>query len=645
MTVMTVAVVTSTTTAAGCPAGCTCKWKAGKQTVECVDKRVVSVTAALGIDPATQVLDISDNDLSATGFPSDAFAAAGLPNLQRIRASRCSVYHVHDRAFRGLTNLVDLDLSANCLSRVPTAAFAECRSLMKLSLSGNPIAEVPAKAFRPLDQLASLDLSGCGLTAVRPGAFDGLSALDRLRLDGNRLTHVPGPRTLPATLHGIDLHRNPWQCDCRMADLHGWLAASRVPVAVEPVCSGPAAYVNASVRRIPAAELACAPVVSAAAPPVQDVVEGVNVSFRCSVAATPTATVEWLFGGSPVYGRHNASELVTVDGDTTAELHVFNASVGDAGTYACVAENRAGTGRADFAVTVRPGRRRPPSSASGPANDRSAPSQSSSSATADGGGLPSPHVACLAAGSVALSIAAAVFAAVRCKRAKRGGGHLTAGKRRRPVAPAAEGYRTVGTTADKEGPLRSATAATADVAAASPSPAAAEDAVVARGAAERDPDVVSDVAKRAEWEIDFEQIVWAECPPAATGYVSIQIPVQCGVECLGAYYAAAETTVAAAAGVGRNAGAVRRQLLGRAAVLAAYDDTAVLHVRGGYAAPRSEPSAVSLRAPSVVVDDPDDCRGPSSVVVAPIISPPLPFRSVTENDDDDAAAEDDSIAL
>lgn len=682
------AAFTVATSSPGCPAGCACKWKNGKQTVECVDTPAVAagVTAALGIDPATQVLDISDNDLSAAGFPRDTFAAAGLSNLQRIRASRCNVYYVHDRAFRGLTNLVDLDLSANCLPDVPTAAFAECRSLMKLSLSGNPIGRVPVRAFRHLGQLVALDLSGCGLTAVQAGAFDGLPGLDWLRLDDNRLTHVPGPHTLPGRLHGVELHRNSWQCDCRMIDMHRWLTDARAPVTVEPVCSGPAAHANVSVRRVPVAELACAPVAYPAARAAQDVAEGANLSLRCLVDATPAAAVRWLFGGTPVPDgrRHNASELTAADGgNTTAELYVYNASVGDAGTYACVAENRAGRAQAEFAVTVRPGR---PLSITGPVDDRSAPSQSSSAAAAgaDGGGGGGAHpllyVACLAAGSLTLSVVTAVLVAVRCKRAKRGGGSggdggrpttvVVTGGKRRPAAPVADGYRTVSTTADKEPPVPMAlhpsrsTAAEVTTSAASPTAAPVttkavtvtskaikaaaavvndDDAVVTVTTADiNNPDVVSDAKRGARWEIDFEQIVWAECPPA-TGYVSIQIPVQCGIECLGAYYATAVAETVAVSGCNAMHGPTRRQQNRhrRAAVLAAYDDTVQVRstVQGGYPTASGPTAATSLRAPSIIVDDDADAGCGS---ITPIISPPLPFRSATA---DDTAAADDSIAL
>uniref|UniRef100_A0A2H8TGK9 Leucine-rich repeat, immunoglobulin-like domain and transmembrane domain-containing protein 2 n=1 Tax=Melanaphis sacchari TaxID=742174 RepID=A0A2H8TGK9_9HEMI len=666
MMMMTTTMTTMTISSSpGCPAGCACKWKNGKQTVECVDKKVTSVTLALGIDPATQVLDISDNDLSAAGLPHDTFAAAGLSNLQRIHASRCNVYYVHDRAFRGLTNLVDLDLSDNCLRQVPTAAFAECPSLMKLSLSGNPIGEVPARAFRHLSQLTTLDLSGCGLTAVAAGAFDDLGGLDWLRLDDNLLTHVPGPHTLPARLHGIGLHRNDWQCDCRMVDMHRWLIGSRVPIDEEPVCSGPAAYADVPVGRVPEAELACAPAAYPDAQPAQDVTEGANVSLRCLVAATPVATVEWLYGDAPVY-RHNTSELITVDGNTTAELYVYNASVTDAGAYACVAQNRAGRARVNFTVTVRPGRS---FLAAGTVDDRSAPSQSSSATAGGGGGggsdsRPLLYVGCAAAASVALSAAAAVLVAIRCRRMKRSGtggrtGDSSSAGKRRPAAPVADGYRAVSTTADKElsepaarGPTSARATATL-VTVTTSAPTRVEDTVVV-ATAECNPDVVSDV-KRAGWEIDFEQIVWAECPPS-TGYVSIQIPVQCGIECLGAYYAtAAEAVTGGHCGV--TGSTVRRQRR-RAAVLTAYDDTVQVvrtTAQGGYPTTTTGPgtigtsagnTAVAFRAaappPTIIVDDPDeDDGGGGGVVVAPIISPPLPFRSGDENGVD----KDDSIAL
>ncbi|KAL4121536.1 hypothetical protein QTP88_014030 [Uroleucon formosanum] len=209
-------------------------YKNGKQTVECVDKKLTSVTLTLGIDPATQVMDISDNDLSA--------AVAGLH---------------HDK---GLTNLVDLNLSSNCLRQVSIGAFAECPSLANLSLSDNLIGNLPARASQHLGQLTILDLSGCGLTTITAGTFDDLSGLDNL------LTDVGGSNTLPALFHG------PATTTIGNATA-AWLTstASRVPVTEEPVCSGPAAYVNVPVRRVSVAELACAAAAYPATQPMQDV--------------------------------------------------------------------------------------------------------------------------------------------------------------------------------------------------------------------------------------------------------------------------------------------------------------------------------------------------------------------------------------
>ncbi|XP_050440475.1 leucine-rich repeat-containing protein 4C-like [Adelges cooleyi] len=620
----------------GCPAGCSCKWKNGKQTVECVNKKVTAVTG-LGIDSATQVLDISDNDLSAAGLPRDTFLTAGLSNLQRIHAARCNMYYVHDRAFRGLTNLVDLDLSGNCLREVPTTAFGECTSLMKLNLAGNPIDRVAARAFRHLNQLTLLDLSRCGIQRVEAGAFDGLRNLDWLKLDSNRLTHVPGPDTLPKQLHGVDLHRNDWQCDCQMIDMHRWLSECHVPATVEPVCAGPDEYAGVPIRAVSSIELACEPIVDyeSYAMAVQDVHEGEDVVFRCLVMATPAATVEWLFGDELV-DRHNATEYVSVDGNTTAELHVFNASKEDAGKYTCLAENRAGTARANFTVTVRPR----PSTAAGSSPPSS--SSTSSSSSEDVGRL--PYMAYTATVcSVAILAAAAALMAVHCsKLAKRmePDSGVSTDKRRTSGASAvsgtlAVGYRTVDTM-DKE-PVP-----------ATPGPAMSETALVgAVDDVDHNPDVVNDASKKenrcSEWEIDFDDIVWTDCSPAATGYVSIQIPVQCGVGCLGAYYAIATASADTMTATGTFG---RRQ---RRAVLAATTTAATTTTCDGYdtlAAIRSiafDDTATAIRTtaqgyPAVTASPPTIIVDTDGESVTPILSPPLPFRSPV----DDA---DDSIAL
>ena len=83
-------------TKADCPEACTCKWKGGKQTVECLNG---SLSAIPQIDKDTQVLDLTHNYLPM--LQRDIFVTLlQLPNLQKIYLAHCSVGTVEDHCFR-----------------------------------------------------------------------------------------------------------------------------------------------------------------------------------------------------------------------------------------------------------------------------------------------------------------------------------------------------------------------------------------------------------------------------------------------------------------------------------------------------------------------------------------------------------------
>ncbi|KAK4886541.1 hypothetical protein RN001_002812 [Aquatica leii] len=337
-----------------CPSVCVCKWKNGKQTVECDKRDLLAIPK--GIDPGTQVLNFSSNNLQS--LSKEKFLRMDLINLQRIYLSRCRISSIEDRTFRGLTNLVELDLSGNLLVSIPSETFIDCPLLMKLTLNSNPIRTIRRAAFNHLSYLNTLEISDCEISYVEEGAFEGLNSLEWLRLDGNKLTTLRSIKTLPKSLRGLQLQGNMWECDCHIVDLHTWLFEFSIPHNFEPICSNPPRLSGQSIRSVPDLELACLPDVSPTTFYLE-IGEGKNVSLLCHVRAIPEARVSWLFQGRVLQndsivapGLHLIYFIEDGMEDKRSELFIYNTHVEDNGTFVCTAENNAGAMQSNFTLRI-----------------------------------------------------------------------------------------------------------------------------------------------------------------------------------------------------------------------------------------------------------------------------------------------------
>ncbi|GJQ75024.1 putative leucine rich repeat C-terminal domain protein [Trypoxylus dichotomus] len=340
--------------AKSCPDMCVCKWKNGKQTVECSSRNFQAIPE--GMDPNTQVLEFSTNKLQT--LHSQMFLKMDLINLQRIYLSQNRITTIDEYAFKGLTNLVELDLSGNLLDTVPTAAFADCPSLMRLTLSYNPISILKRGSFTYLSFLHSLELSNCNVNHIEEGAFQGLHSIEWLHLDGNKLTTIKGNKVLPESLRGIELQGNLWRCDCNMLDLYVWLMNLNVPYSAEPTCKGPRKLAGRAIKSIPESELACLPNASPTALYLE-IGEGKNISLLCHVHAVPEAHVSWWFQGQVLQndtfvapGMRLMYYVEEGGEEKRSELFIYNASADDNGTFICSAENAAGMAQSNFTVRI-----------------------------------------------------------------------------------------------------------------------------------------------------------------------------------------------------------------------------------------------------------------------------------------------------
>jgi Immunoglobulin I-set domain/Leucine rich repeat len=338
-----------------CPSACVCKWKGGKQTVECVNKGLIAIPD--GMDPGTQVLDFAGNNLQL--LPRERFERLNLVNLQRIYLSRCKLSQIDDTSFKGLTNLVELDLSENQLTRIPTETFGDFRLLMRLSVNENPIRTLKTRSFQPLSFLTTLEISKCEIDIIENDAFYGLERLEWLKLDNNKLTTLKGTNLLPSSLRGVALDNNPWHCDCKLSELHKWLLNYKnIPQSIEPKCNTPPRLQDAVIKTLQDNDFACLPDVSPTTMYLE-IGEGKNVSLLCQVSAVPEARVSWWFQGRVLQndtmvapGVHLYYYIEEGTIDKKSELFIFNTNTEDNGTFVCVAENPAGKSQSNYTIRI-----------------------------------------------------------------------------------------------------------------------------------------------------------------------------------------------------------------------------------------------------------------------------------------------------
>lgn len=355
---MIMSVVVWNTTSAGiappgsCPAVCACKWKGGKQTVECVERALITVPEL--VDPATQVLDLSGNNLQI--LPQEAFARTGLVNLQRVYLRSCNIGQINERAFKGLTNLVELDLSNNLLTQIPAHSFKDAPFLRDLSLAHNPVLKVHPDALSNLGSVVKLDLSSCDIRDIAPEAFRNMRSLESLKLNGNNLRDLPiSSLEKVEKLRAIDLSDNPWTCDCRLREMKMWLAKRKL--LATPSCSAPGRLAGRPFSELAIEEFACKPEILPVSRHVEAAV-GENATITCRTEAVPSANINWYFNGRLLMNGSNLNSHQKIfifesgENKKKSSLVLTNTQQSDSAEFYCVAENKGGNSEANFTLHV-----------------------------------------------------------------------------------------------------------------------------------------------------------------------------------------------------------------------------------------------------------------------------------------------------
>ncbi|XP_041988258.1 uncharacterized protein LOC121739769 [Aricia agestis] len=340
---------------AECPRHCECKWRSGKESALCARAGLTAVPPRL--DPTTQLLDLTENRLGS--LKDDAFASAGLLNLQRLYVPACSLRTIKQYAFRALVNLVELDLSRNRLDYIPSQAFESIPELRELRLSSNPIAKIKDDTFATLPHLVRLTLSSCKISEIEPRGFFGLEgSLEYLELSKNKLQVLHVSVLAPLrSLKGLELANNPWDCTCALRPMRDWMIRKNVPATVVPDCAQPPRLVLQSWDRLDLEDFACLPEIVGTTEKIYGT-EGEAVTLVCRVQGVPAPRVRWVRAGrllSNTSGLNSINPgrafLLRSEGHTS-NLTIKSADVQDSGSYTCAAENRAGKAEVVLSLVI-----------------------------------------------------------------------------------------------------------------------------------------------------------------------------------------------------------------------------------------------------------------------------------------------------
>ncbi|EYC04813.1 hypothetical protein Y032_0085g1807 [Ancylostoma ceylanicum] len=194
-------------------------------------------------------IDCSSRGLVA--FPHDLPSSTITLNLRGNSIGRISTDDV-----KGLQHLETLIISENNIRTIDENILDFLPLLRRVSFARNKLRVIPSLAAQP-SRLVSLDLRHNEISTVDVQAFSYLPHLIQLDLAHNKLQSLPqmvfNKNTRIATLK---LHRNPWNCDCRIVGLSKFSVGKSKPNE-EAKCFNPPKLRGVALHKITGKQVPC----------------------------------------------------------------------------------------------------------------------------------------------------------------------------------------------------------------------------------------------------------------------------------------------------------------------------------------------------------------------------------------------------
>ncbi|CAK1588953.1 unnamed protein product [Parnassius mnemosyne] len=326
-----------------CQRPCDCRWQSGNKAAICSNSSLRIIPANLSND--IQILDLSNNNLRQ--LHQEAFKRVGLSNLKKLFLRECNIGVVHKAAFITLAIMIELDLSKNLIRYLHPDTFKGTEKLRLINLNNNFIDKLEDGTFRNLKFLQKVEMSNNRIVRIGTKAFVNLPQLKILRFDGNNLNQMK-PETLSAlrNLSGLDLHNNPWRCDCNLQSFRDWVISHNL-YTPPTSCAQPASVRDKLWNELDSSSFACRPTILEPSPDLTIKSYDDNVTLTCKVVGNPPPDVHWRFNGKLIeiksFGEIRYSVIEnTMDLIKWTNLTIIHVRYSDRGNYTCVADNPGG---------------------------------------------------------------------------------------------------------------------------------------------------------------------------------------------------------------------------------------------------------------------------------------------------------------
>uniref|UniRef100_A0A8C3N1V0 Leucine-rich repeat and fibronectin type-III domain-containing protein 3 n=1 Tax=Geospiza parvula TaxID=87175 RepID=A0A8C3N1V0_GEOPR len=366
---------TTTSSSPPCPKRCSCQNLSPSFTILCTKTGLLFVPP--GIDRRTAELRLMDNFITVLRRRDSAnmtqlihltlsrntisqimpYAFSDLRGLHALHLDSNRLTSIDEDHFKGLINLRHLILSNNQLSFISPKSLDDfLETIEDLDLSYNNLVDVPWGTVAKLSNVNTVSLDHNLIEFVPEGIFSNLHKLARLDMTSNKLKKIP-PDPLfsripvyakskgsPLTSLVLSFGGNPLHCNCELV----WLRRLTREDDLE-TCASPPELMGKYFWSIREEEFVCEPPMITHRTPKLVTAVGQSASLKCKAVGDPDPYVRWIAPDGKLVA--NTSRTVSYENGT---LDILEASMGDQGTFTCIASNAAGESTAPVEFRVVP---------------------------------------------------------------------------------------------------------------------------------------------------------------------------------------------------------------------------------------------------------------------------------------------------